>query len=149
MDKLANPRFARSAATGDPVTHERRDRLAQDYEISIRGNLGETVMQAFPGLQAERRGKDTLLVGALTDQPALHGVLTQIEALGLELLEVRRMWYDRGRLASPHGDPSPSHLSFVGGLKCGLIQARSDTSGLVLGSLHQGLPTQALQSVPG
>jgi len=48
-------------------------------------------MQAFPGLQMERRGKDTLLVGALADQAALHGVLTQIEALGLELLEVRRV----------------------------------------------------------
>lgn len=31
-------------------------------------------MQAFPGLQVERRGKDTLLVGALADQAALHGV---------------------------------------------------------------------------
>jgi hypothetical protein len=53
----ANPRLVRSAATGDPVTHERRDRPAQGYEISIRGHLGETVMQAFPGLQVERRGK--------------------------------------------------------------------------------------------
>jgi hypothetical protein len=73
------------------VSHQRRDRLAQRYEISIRGHLGETVMQAFPGLQMERRGNDTLLVGPLADQAALHGVLTQIEALGLELLEVRRV----------------------------------------------------------
>jgi hypothetical protein len=91
MDNLVNPRLVRSAATGDPVTHERRDRPAQGYEISIRGHLGETVMQAFPGLQVERRGKDTLLVGALADQAALYGVLTQIEALGLELLEVHRV----------------------------------------------------------
>jgi hypothetical protein len=39
----------------------------------------------------ERRDKDTLLVGALADQAALHGVLAQIEALVLELLEVRRV----------------------------------------------------------
>jgi hypothetical protein len=32
-----------------------------------------------------------LLTGALTDQAALYGVLAQIEALGLELLEVRRL----------------------------------------------------------
>jgi hypothetical protein len=31
-----------------------------------------------------------VLSGALADQAALYGVLTQIEALGLELLEVRR-----------------------------------------------------------
>jgi hypothetical protein len=29
-------------------------------------------------------------MGVLPDQSALHGVLAQIEALGLELLEVRR-----------------------------------------------------------
>ena len=34
--------------------------------------------------------QDTLLRGAVADQAALHGVLAQIEALGLELLEVRR-----------------------------------------------------------
>jgi hypothetical protein len=36
-------------------------------------------------------GKDTLLRGDVPDQAALHGVLAQIEALGLELLEVRRV----------------------------------------------------------
>jgi hypothetical protein len=32
-----------------------------------------------------------VLTGALCDQAALHGVLAEIEALGLELLEVRRL----------------------------------------------------------
>jgi hypothetical protein len=68
-----------------------RRRLPQGYEISVRGHLGETILQAFPALQAERRGQDTLLRGALPDQAALHGVLAQIETLGLELLEVRRL----------------------------------------------------------
>jgi predicted outer membrane lipoprotein len=31
-----------------------------------------------------------VLTGALPDQAALFGVLSQVEALGLELLEVRR-----------------------------------------------------------
>ena len=47
--------------------------------------------RAFPALRAETRGRDTLLRGAIADQAALHGVLAQIEALGLELLEVRRL----------------------------------------------------------
>jgi hypothetical protein len=32
-----------------------------------------------------------MLRGPLRDQSALHGLLAQIEALGLELLEVRRL----------------------------------------------------------
>jgi hypothetical protein len=32
-----------------------------------------------------------MLTGTLRDQAALHGVLAEIEALGLELLEVRRL----------------------------------------------------------
>jgi hypothetical protein len=46
---------------------------------------------AFPGLRAQPRGEDTALTGALPDQAALYGVLAEIEALGLELLEVRRL----------------------------------------------------------
>ncbi len=46
--------------------------------------------RVFPALQAETRGQDTLLQG-IVDQAALHGVLARIEALGLELLEVRRL----------------------------------------------------------
>ena len=46
---------------------------------------------AFPALQARASGADTVLTGPLPDPPALHGVLAEIEALGLELLEVRRL----------------------------------------------------------
>ena len=64
---------------------------ARQYEIWVRGHLGETMRSAFPALRAEQRGSDTVLAGALPDQAALHGVLAEIEALGLELLEVRRL----------------------------------------------------------
>jgi len=64
---------------------------AAGYEIRVRGHLGERMRRAFPGLRAETQGQDTLLRGAVTDQAALHGVLAQIEALGLELLEVRQL----------------------------------------------------------
>jgi hypothetical protein len=60
------------------------------YEIRIGGLLGEIVLGAFPGLHAETEGSETVLTGALPDQAALYGVLAEIEALGLELLEVRR-----------------------------------------------------------
>ena len=63
---------------------------ARQYEIWVRGHLGETLRSAFPGLHAQPCGSDTVLTGVVADQAALHGVLAEIEALGLELLEVRR-----------------------------------------------------------
>jgi len=61
------------------------------YQIRVRGHLGATMRRAFPALHAESQDGDTLLQGAVADQAALHGVLAQVEALGLELLEVRRL----------------------------------------------------------
>jgi hypothetical protein len=60
------------------------------YEIRIKGSLSDRLLGAFPDFRAELCGHETVLVGTLPDQAALHGVLAEIEALGLELLEVRR-----------------------------------------------------------
>ena len=60
------------------------------YEIRIRGLLGSMLLGAFPDLCAQAHGTETVLTGPLADQAALYGLLAQIEALGLELLEVRR-----------------------------------------------------------
>jgi hypothetical protein len=38
---------------------------------------------------SELQGSETVLTGVLKDRAALFGVLAQIEALGLDLLEVR------------------------------------------------------------
>jgi len=48
-------------------------------------------MQAFPTLTATRSGVDTLLTGSLPDQSALYGVISQLEALGVQLLEIKLM----------------------------------------------------------
>jgi hypothetical protein len=61
------------------------------YEFRVRGHLGPTTLRAFPALRAQTQGRDTLLRGAVADQAALYGVLAQVEALGLELLELRRI----------------------------------------------------------
>jgi hypothetical protein len=71
-------------------------RTQQPYEIRVRGPIGPTMMQAFPTLAATRNGQDTLLTGSLPDQSALYGVVHQLEALGLQLLEIHRL---------PTGDP--------------------------------------------
>jgi hypothetical protein len=60
------------------------------YEIRVRGRLGPTLLEAFPDLSAHRLGQDTILRGRLPDRSALYGVIHQLDALGLEMLEVRR-----------------------------------------------------------
>ncbi len=64
---------------------------ANQYEIRVRGHLGEMMRAAFPELRARVDGTDTVLTGLLPDQAAVFGVLAAIESLGLELLEVRRI----------------------------------------------------------
>jgi hypothetical protein len=60
------------------------------YAIRIHGHLGATVLSAFPALMPQHYGADTVLTGLL-DQAALYGVLAEVEALGLDLLEVRQL----------------------------------------------------------
>ena len=73
------------------MTGTHRDAQPPRYEIRVRGRLGETICCAFPDLRARPDGEDTVLAGMLADQAALYGVLAEIEALGLELIEVRRI----------------------------------------------------------
>jgi hypothetical protein len=73
------------------VTGARRGAQPPRYEIRVRGRLGQTICSAFPDLRARPDGDDTVLAGLLADQAALYGVLAEIEALGLELVEVRRI----------------------------------------------------------
>ena len=49
------------------------------------------ICSAFCGLQARAEGGEAVLTGVLADQAALYGVLAKAEALGLELIEVRRL----------------------------------------------------------
>jgi hypothetical protein len=61
------------------------------YTIRIRGRLGATALSAFPSMESEVEGGETILTGVIEDRSALFGVLAQIEAFGLELLELRQI----------------------------------------------------------
>ena len=65
----------------------RPDTLARWY-------LGAIVLSAFPALIPHHHGAHTVLTGFL-DQSALYGVLAEVEALGLDLLELRKLTPDR------------------------------------------------------
>jgi hypothetical protein len=62
-----------------------------NYEIRIRGRVGDTLLASFEGLDAEIEPAETVLRGNHLDQAALHGVLDRVRSLGLELLEVRQV----------------------------------------------------------
>jgi hypothetical protein len=52
------------------------------------------MLSAFPALAPHHHGAHTVLTGLL-DRSALYGVLAEIEALGLDLLEIRKLTQDR------------------------------------------------------
>ena len=60
------------------------------YEIRVDGVLDDRWADWFGGLQVSSEGTQTVIVGVLADQPALHGVLAKIRDLGLCLISVRR-----------------------------------------------------------
>ena len=79
------------------------------YTIRIKGRLGATALSAFPSMVSELKDGETVLTGCLEDRSAVFGALAQIEALGLELLELRQI---RARATSPKSgdDRSPDRL---------------------------------------
>jgi hypothetical protein len=88
---------------GDPLAlnHGVMDPAPAPYMIRVNGHLGATILSAFPALASHHHGAHTVLTGLL-DRSALYGVLAEIEALGLDLLEIRKLTPDRA-------SPGPSH----------------------------------------
>ena len=61
------------------------------YEIRIKGRLSDSLLAVFEGLTASVEPVETVLHGPVQDQAELYGLLDRIQALGLELVEVRRL----------------------------------------------------------
>jgi hypothetical protein len=70
---------------------------ADRYEIRVRGAIGDAVLDHFEEFDVEVEPVETVLRGPVRDQSALHGLLSRIEALGLELIEVRQVEGRSGR----------------------------------------------------
>ena len=57
------------------------------YKIRIRGHLDQEWADWFEGMTINlRENGDTLLVGPVVDQAALHGLLKKVRDLGMPLL---------------------------------------------------------------
>jgi len=68
---------------------------ARRYEIHVKGHLSQHWAARFSGM-AVTHNEDgtTLIVGTITDQAALHGLLRTIRDGGIELLAVNRIHQD-------------------------------------------------------
>jgi hypothetical protein len=61
------------------------------YEIRIKGRVSRALLASFAGMESDLEPVETVLHGPIRDQAELHGLIDRIQALGLELVEVRRV----------------------------------------------------------
>jgi hypothetical protein len=61
------------------------------YEIRIKGRVSAALLDSFAGMDSDLEPVETVLHGPIKDQAQLHAVIERIQALGLELVEVRRV----------------------------------------------------------
>jgi hypothetical protein len=68
------------------------DQAGVRYELRVKGVLDSSWSAWFDGLQvtSDDHGQ-TVIVGPVIDQAALHGLLAKVRDLGLELTLVRRI----------------------------------------------------------
>ena len=59
-----------------------------NVRITVRGRLSDRLGAAFDGMTLVGRGATTELAGEIADGAQLHGLLTRIRDLGLELVSV-------------------------------------------------------------
>lgn len=62
------------------------------YQVRVRGRLGGALLAEFGqlGLVADGDKVETQLHGEVSDQAALYGLVRRLEALGLELVELKQ-----------------------------------------------------------
>ena len=83
------------------LDYGRMDLEPARYVIRINGHLGATVLSAFPAMAPQHHGAHTVLTGLL-DRSALYGVLAEVAALGLDLVEVQQLAPRRRSPGSGH-----------------------------------------------
>jgi hypothetical protein len=64
--------------------------MSMSYEIRVRGRVDQHLAEEL-GLAARVEPVETILSGALTGQEELQEILSQLQEMGLELLEFRRL----------------------------------------------------------
>jgi len=61
------------------------------YKIRVKGLLDTKWVSWFDGFSIEHKSTETIFTGQVSDQSALHGILSRIRDLGLLILSVKRL----------------------------------------------------------
>lgn len=61
------------------------------FEIRVSGHLSDRARAAFPEMAVAEVPAETVLSGWSSDGDEMHGILDRIQALGLELVSLRRL----------------------------------------------------------
>ena len=73
------------------------------YQIRINGHLGHQWKDWFGGfsISLEDNG-DTLIIGPVVDQAALHGLLKKVRDLGMRLISVHQINHEQENATKEH-----------------------------------------------
>jgi hypothetical protein len=61
------------------------------YQIRLKGTLDSSWSEWFDGFTITIQGDETILIGIVRDQSALHGILAKINDLGLPIVSVEKI----------------------------------------------------------
>ncbi len=62
-----------------------------EYQIRLKGSIDASWSDWFDGFNITTQGDETVLVGVVCDQSALHGILAKINELGLPIVSVEKI----------------------------------------------------------
>jgi hypothetical protein len=79
--------FARHRGATNECDEVKRSAMGH-YVIRVKGRVSRDLTDAFPTLEAGPASQQTELHGYLADQAALAGVLSHLDMLGVDVLEV-------------------------------------------------------------
>lgn len=65
-------------------------------EFRVSGQPTAHTRAAFPDMTVEQAAPETIIVGTVDDDSALHGVLAQIQTLGLRVVSLHEVRGDGG-----------------------------------------------------
>lgn len=80
--------------------------------ITVRGRLSDRLAASFSGMRVTHCNGTTELVGPLVDQAQLHGLITRVRDLGLELESVRVL--EHAPTSPARRRPRPTHPASSG-----------------------------------
>ena len=74
--------------------------MGNEYTFWVRGRISPDILAALHPLRPVVLGRETELRGPVVDQAALHGIITRLECLGVELVALQPYPEERSAAAT-------------------------------------------------